>query len=131
MKIKSSYSAAITGGSFLFEETEALLPMLMSPNAESLLVDEKVHNNCLHINAETSRKKAIIEIRRRYNAVPISFWHEYLNMSKEDKIVALFYVLLEKAARHCITERVSSDTSTVSIRLPSILADNMRESFLA
>lgn len=95
MKIKSPYSAAITGGGFLFEETGALLPMLMSPNADSLLADERIHNNYLHINAETSRKKAIIEIRRRYNAVPISFWHEYLKMSKEDKTVALFYVLLK------------------------------------
>lgn len=94
MKIKSPYSAAITGGGFLFEETEALLPMLMSPNADSLLADERIHNNYLHINAETSRKKAIIEIRRRYNAVPISFWHEYLKMSKEDKTDRLqFYVL--------------------------------------
>lgn len=95
MKIKSPYSAAITGGGFLFEETEVLLPMLMSPHADSLLADERIHNNYLHINAETSRKKAIIEIRRRYNAVPISFWHEYLKMSKGDKTVALFYVLLK------------------------------------
>lgn len=94
-KFDSPYSAALTGGGFLFDETDALLPMLMSPNADALLADEKLHNNCLHINAETSRKKAIIEIRRRFNAVPVSFWHEYLNMSKEDKVVALFYVLLK------------------------------------
>lgn len=95
MKIKSPYSAAITGGGFLFDETDVLLPMLMSPDADALLADERLHNNCLHINAEKSRAKAILEIRRRFNAVPGSFWHEYRQMSKEDKTVALFYVLLK------------------------------------
>ena len=71
--IKSPYSAAITGGGFLYDETVTLLPLLMSPDSDSLLRDELMNNRLLHINAESSRKRAVTEIRRRYNAMPLSF----------------------------------------------------------
>ena len=61
-KIKSPYTAAITGGGFLYEETCTLLPLLQSDDRESLLKDEALNNRLLQINSEVSRKKAIIEI---------------------------------------------------------------------
>lgn len=94
-RISSPYSAAITGGGFLFDETDALLPLLQSENASSLLAEEALHNNVLHINAETSRKKAILEIRRRYASVPAGFWKDYQQLSRGDRMVALFYVILK------------------------------------
>ena len=55
MTVKESpYTAAITGGGFLFTETNALLPLLQSPDREALLKDEKLNNRLLKINAETS-----------------------------------------------------------------------------
>lgn len=94
-KINSPYTAAITGGGFLFEETNALLPLLQSPDRVALLKDEKVNNRLLKINAETSRKKAINEIARRYDAVSSSFWIDYQNMSEDDQKAALFFVILK------------------------------------
>lgn len=94
-RISSPYSAAITGGGFLFDETDALLPLLQSEDASSLLAEEALHNNVLHINAETSRKKAILEIRRRYASVPAGFWKDYQQLSRGDRMVALFYVILK------------------------------------
>lgn len=67
MKINSPYTAAITGGGFLLNETLALLPLLQSEDREELLKDERLNNRVLMINAETSRKKAILEISRRYD----------------------------------------------------------------
>lgn len=58
-KGNSAYSAAITGGGFLFEETDALLPLLQSTDRDTLIKDELVNNRILHINAEKSRSKAI------------------------------------------------------------------------
>lgn len=96
MAIKESpYSAAITGGGFLFEETNALLPLLLSDDRETLLKDEKVNNRLLKINAETSRYRAIMEIARRYDTMPASFWNDYLAMSEDDQRVALFFVILK------------------------------------
>lgn len=96
MAIKESpYSAAITGGGFLFEETNALLPLLLSDDRETLLKDEKVNNRLLKINAETSRYRAIVEIARRYDTMPASFWVDYQSMDDDDQLVALFFVILK------------------------------------
>ena len=94
-KNNSPYTAAITGGGFLFEETNVLLPLLQSPDREVLLKEERLNNRLLKINAETSRYRAIVEIARRYDAMPVSFWIDYQSMSEEDQMVALFFVILK------------------------------------
>ena len=95
MKENSPYTAAITGGGFLFTETNALLPLLQSADREALLKDEKLNNRLLQINAETSRYRAIMEIARRYDAMPVSFWNDYQAMNETDQQVALFFVILK------------------------------------
>ena len=94
-KINSPYTAAITGGGFLFEETNILLPLLQSDDREALLKDEKINNRLLKMNAETSRYRAIMEIARRFDAMPASFWEDYKAMSTDDQQVALFFVILK------------------------------------
>ena len=94
-KINSPYTAAITGGGFLFEETNILLPLLQSDDREALLKDEKINNRLLKMNAETSRYRAIMEIARRYDAMPSAFWSDYQAMSIDDQQVALFFVILK------------------------------------
>ena len=91
----SPYSAAITGGGFLFEETDALLPLLKSPDRDTLIRDELVNNRILHINAEKSRSKAILEIKRRFDVMPPAFWDDYQSMNDEDRKIALFFVILK------------------------------------
>ena len=94
-KNESPYTAAITGGGFLFTETNALLPLLQSPNRADLLKEERLNNRLLKINAETSRYRAIVEIARRFDAMPASFWTDYQAMDETDKSVALFFVILK------------------------------------
>ena len=95
MKKNSPYTAAITGGGFLFTETNALLPLLQSPDRTALLKDERVNNRLLQINAESSRYNAIVEIARRYDAMPADFWEDYKTMNENDQQVALFFVILK------------------------------------
>jgi len=94
-KIVSPYSAAITGGGFLFTETNALLPLLQSADREALLKDEKLNNRLLKINAETSRYRSMVEIARRYDTMSASFWEDYKAMNENDQQVALFFVILK------------------------------------
>lgn len=94
-KIKSPYTAAITGGGFLYEETCTLLPLLQSDNREALLKDEAMNNRLLQINSETSRKRNIAEISRRYDAMPAKFWSDFQEMNEDDRKVALFLVVLK------------------------------------
>ena len=91
----SPYTASITGGGFLFEETNILLPLLQSDDREALLKDEKLNNRLLKMNAETSRYRAIMEIARRYDAMPSAFWGDYQSMSIDDQRIALFFVILK------------------------------------
>lgn len=93
--MKSPYTAAITGGGFLFDETCILLPLLESDERESLLKDEALNNHMLHINSETSRKRIISEVARRYDAMPLSFWNAFKEMTDDDKLVALFFAILK------------------------------------
>lgn len=93
-RIESPYSAAVTGGGFLFDETEALLPLLMSPDRTQLLKDEIVNNEVLHINLEKSRARSAKEIERRYHSVPPAFWIDYMDMDITDRKIALLYVIL-------------------------------------
>lgn len=95
MKINSPYTAAITGGGFLLNETLALLPLLQSEDREELLKDEQLNNRLLMINAETSRKRAIAEISRRYDAMSPAFWQDFLGMTLVEQPIALFFVLLK------------------------------------
>lgn len=95
MKNNSPYSAAITGGNLLFEETNILLPLLQSNDRKILLKDEKINNRLLKINAESSRYRTIVEIARRYDAMPSSFWKDYQVMNNEDQLVALLFVILK------------------------------------
>lgn len=95
MKNKSPYTAALTGGGFLFDETITLLPLLQADNSDELLQDEKLNNRLLHINAETARARNIHEIKRRYQTMTPSFWEDFKNMSDGDKVAALFFVILK------------------------------------
>lgn len=95
VKPNSPYTAALTGGGFLFEETDRLLPLLMSADAPRLLHDEKVNNRLLHVNNEKSRSRFINEIKRRYYAMPPEFWPGYQQMDEPDRRAALLYALLK------------------------------------
>ena len=95
MKKNSPYTAAMTGGGFLFEETDALLPLLQSEDSESLLKDEAVNNRLLHINSETARKRNINEIVRRYKAMPKTFWTDYSEMDENDRRIANLFAILK------------------------------------
>ena len=89
-KIKSPYSAAITGGGFLFDETNILLPLFMSEDSEALLKKERNENQLLKINRETSRDRVISEVKRRFNTMSRQFWTDYLaELISEDTAASL------------------------------------------
>ncbi len=90
----------------MIDEMTAVLPLLMSDNADALLRDEKINNRLLKINTEQTRKKAITEFKRRYKSMPLSFWKDYLDMSPQAQNVAMFFVIL-KAYRICFDFQVN------------------------
>ena len=93
--LNSPYSASITGCGFMYEEMRALLPMLMSPDRDSLLKEELLTGEHLMMSSERTRSRAIPEFVKRYNAVPKSFWNWFLNLNEKSQRVAMFYVILK------------------------------------
>lgn len=94
-KYNSQYSASITAGGFLQEETNSIVPLLLQENADDLIKDEIINNRLLHINAEMSRKRVIAEIIKRFRSVPAAFWKDYLEMDDLNQRVANFYVIMK------------------------------------
>lgn len=93
--LNSPYSASITGCGFMYEEMRALLPMLMSPDRDSLLKEELLTGEHLMMSSERTRSRAIPEFVKRYNAVPKSFWNWFLTLNDKSQRVAMFYVILK------------------------------------
>lgn len=93
-KENSPYSAAFTGCSFMMYEMNRMLPLFLADNSEELLLQEMENNQVLLLNSQASRKKYIRELKRRFEAVPRTFWLEYQNMSEAAQRLAIFYVLL-------------------------------------
>lgn len=93
--LNSPYSASITGCGFMYGEMRALLPMLMSPDRDSLLKEELLTGEHLMMSSERTRSRAIPEFVKRYNAVPKSFWNWFLTLNDKSQRVAMFYVILK------------------------------------
>ena len=85
----------MTGCSFMHNEMKAMLPLLLSPDADALLKKEISENNILLIKSETSRKKAVLEFKRRFNAVPREFWEWFSTVSDSTQLLAMFFVNLK------------------------------------
>ncbi len=97
-KIKSKYSASMTGCGFVFNEFNSVLPLLMSSNSKELMKQEVINNQYLMMNSENTRKRCVSELQKRFAAVPESFWQYYMNLTDEDKRIALLYSLLKAYA---------------------------------
>ena len=78
----------------MLDETVALLPILQSPDADARLKAEVEDNKLLQLGKAKTRSRNITEIRRRYNAVPCSFWDWFSQLPKESQGCALFFVML-------------------------------------
>lgn len=77
----------------MFNEFNAVLPLLMAPNGNELIKEEVRENRYLMMNSENTRKRCVSELQKRYNAVPRSFWEYYVTLSEEDQRIALLYSL--------------------------------------
>jgi hypothetical protein len=93
--INSFYSASFTAGSLLHKETTALLPLLLSEDAGTLVKQEIKQNNLLKINSETSRQRTVAEIVKRLSIADHSFWVFYATRTVEEQKLLLFYLCLK------------------------------------
>lgn len=94
-KKNNSPYTTITGCTFLYYEFKRMLPLLMDADADSLLKEEVESNRVLQVNSITSRKRFVVEFKRRYAAVSPLFWQTWLTMSEKGQRTGLFYAILK------------------------------------
>lgn len=94
-RLKSPYTAAMTGCGFMWKEMTDILPLLMSPDSTESLKQEIIENRYLMMKTEHTRKRAVAEFVKRFNSVPLRFWQEYQTFSPNAQIVAMYYVNLK------------------------------------
>lgn len=93
--MKSPYTAAITGCAFLYNEFMRILPLLMDENAAQLLKEEVLNNRLLQVNSQKARQTFITEFKRRYHAVPATFWTNFVHMNEAAQRAGLLYAILK------------------------------------
>lgn len=94
-KTNSPYSASMTGCAFLYHEFIRVLPLLKSENVDKLLKEEVQNNHLLMVNSITSRKRFLSEFKKRFYAVPFTFWTFFDQLSESGKRAGLLYVILQ------------------------------------
>lgn len=95
MKQNSPYTATITGCGFLYYEFLRILPLIMSKDSTRLLKEEIDNNLLFQVNSQKARLRFLAEFKRRYNALPISFWNDFLKMNELSQRAGLLYVILK------------------------------------
>lgn len=95
MKTKSKYDANFTAGGILYQEFLALSGMLLEENFKELLNVEAKENKFIGIAIESSRKRIIAEIKRRYEKAPNNFWINFLKWNEAEQKLGLFYLCLK------------------------------------
>lgn len=94
-KIKSPYSAAITGCGFQFYEFQRVFPLLMDAKSTELLQDEIENNQLLQVNSRKARRTFVLEFKRRFVSVQYNFWEAWSGMSEEGQKAGFFYSILK------------------------------------
>lgn len=93
-KANSPYSAAFTAGSFMMYETIRMLPLFLADNSDELIEQEIEENKYMLVNSIISRKRYISELKRRFNAVPRSFWEDFLEWDEPAQRLGILYVII-------------------------------------
>lgn len=78
----------------MLDETVALTPILAAPDAELRLKAEIEGDRSLLLGKSKTRSRMITEFKRRYNAMPPSFWNWFLSLDRSGQTVALYYCLM-------------------------------------
>lgn len=89
------FDANFTAGGLLDRDFESISSILIEDDFITLITEEINSNIYIGIPTESARKRVISEVKRRYEAVPKSFWTWFVNLTPSESKLALFYVCLK------------------------------------
>lgn len=89
------YSSSFTASGILYNEFEAVLPLVAEANVKDLLAIEIKENKLLKLPTEQSRKLIVTELKKRLDAAGNKFLPAYQNSSSEERKLLLFYLCVK------------------------------------
>lgn len=91
----NKYDANFTAGGILLNEFLVIKDILLREDVENRLRKEIEENKVIGINTKGARQRIILEIIRRVNKVPKTFWDFFYNLGLMEQKQALFYLCLK------------------------------------
>ena len=88
-----AYSASLTAGSLLLDETVRVLNYILNGELE-LKRQYIIEQNIIKINSEAARKRVLQEIRKRNRAVDKIIWEKFDAATQNERKILLFYVVV-------------------------------------
>jgi len=92
---QTKFDANFTAGGILYQEFLALSGLLGNKNFIELINAETENNAFIGIKVESSRKRIISEIKRRYAQAPKDFWIRFFEWNASEQKLGLFYLCLK------------------------------------
>jgi len=89
------YDANFTAGGLLYNEFLSLKNLIESDDFERLIKQEEEQNNLMAVAMLTSRKRILVEVKRRREKTPENFWDHFYNWSEREQKLALFFLCLK------------------------------------
>jgi hypothetical protein len=90
----NKYSASFTSGALLWEETNAILPLLLGKNVGGIQ-NEVETGERLKINARKSRRSIVTQIQKRFESVSLKVWNFYRECSEEEQLMLLYFTAMK------------------------------------
>lgn len=94
-KNNSPYSASFTGANMMLDEMNIIVPLLLKEDNKDVSKLLRDNSDYLKIKSSSARERVTVELRKRFNSVPASFWERYLTLSEGEQRAALFFVILK------------------------------------
>lgn len=95
VKEEKKLDANFTAGGILYQEFSGLMDIVESKNFNDLISAETENNAFIGIAVESSRKRIITEIKRRYKNAPSHFWSHFKEWNTNEQKLALYYLCLK------------------------------------
>lgn len=90
-----AYDGTFSANGILYNETISLLELLQSDEVNAALAHEIKENNLLKINSESTRGRAIREIKKRNRFADKEFWAEFAQAGDPQRRLMFLYLCLK------------------------------------
>lgn len=95
MRGTQHFDTSFTAGGILFNEFEAILPLLTPSSDLKALKREVLENKYISIKTLGARKRVVPQLIKRIQYAPSNFWEFYTNCQEQERKLSLYFLCLK------------------------------------